>query len=79
MISSSLTPLIWWIAPISALIALITAGGFYRAVMRAPAGNDRMREIAGYVREGALAYLRRQYRVVFIVFVVLFVVLALLA
>jgi len=52
---------------------------FYKKVMSADEGTDRMKEIAGYVREGAMAYLFRQYRVVTIVFVVLFVVLAGLA
>jgi K(+)-stimulated pyrophosphate-energized sodium pump len=33
-------------------------------MMKNSEGNDRMKEIAQYVREGAMAYLRRQYRVV---------------
>ena len=68
---TSSTPLYWWIAPIGAVIGLIFAYVFYRQMMASEDGNEKMREIAGYVREGAMAYLRRQYRVVTIVFIVL--------
>ncbi|MDE0483500.1 MAG: sodium-translocating pyrophosphatase [Candidatus Poribacteria bacterium] len=64
-------PLIWWIAPIGSLIALGFAYHFYRSVMKQDEGNDTMREIAQSVREGAMAYLRQQYKVVGIVFAVL--------
>ncbi|MDE0088513.1 MAG: sodium/proton-translocating pyrophosphatase, partial [Candidatus Poribacteria bacterium] len=64
-------PLIWWIAPIGSLIALAFAFHFYRSVMKQDEGNDTMREIAQSVREGAMAYLRQQYKVVGIVFAVL--------
>ena len=50
---------------------LVFAKIFYNQVMAAPAGNETMIEIASHVREGAYAYLFRQYRVVTIVFVVL--------
>ena len=64
-------PLVWWIAPIGSLIALGFAYHFYRSVMKQDEGNERMRDIAQSVREGAMAYLRQQYKVVGIVFVVL--------
>ena len=64
-------PTVWWIAPIGALIALGFAYHFYRAVMKQDEGNETMRDIAQSVREGAMAYLRQQYKVVGIVFVVL--------
>ena len=64
-------PTIWWIAPIGALIALGFAYHFYRAVMKQDEGNETMRDIAQSIREGAMAYLRQQYKVVGIVFVVL--------
>ena len=73
------TPLIWAIAPIGAVLALIMAYIFYRAMMKANPGNARMVEIAGYVREGAMAYLRQQYSRVGLVFAILVVIFAVLA
>jgi K(+)-stimulated pyrophosphate-energized sodium pump len=70
---------LFWIAPIAAVLALLFAWIFYRNMLKAPAGNDRMQEIAQYVREGAMAYLGRQYKVVTIVFIVLVILLAFLA
>jgi len=64
-------PTVWWIAPIGALIALGFAYHFYRAVMKQDEGTETMRDIAQSVREGAMAYIRQQYKVVAIVFVVL--------
>ena len=69
----------WWIAPIASVLALVFAVVFYRKMIEASEGTDRMKEIAGYVRDGAMAYLRRQYIVVLIVFAVLFIILLLLA
>ena len=57
-------PNYWWIAPISSVLALIFAWFFYKKMLSAPEGNDKMKEIAGYVREGSMAYLFSQYRVV---------------
>ncbi|VGO17481.1 Putative K(+)-stimulated pyrophosphate-energized sodium pump [Pontiella desulfatans] len=70
---------LWWIAPIASIFALFFAVFFYRKMMSANEGNETMIEIAGHVREGAMAYLFRQYKVVIIVFVVLLVILQLLA
>jgi K(+)-stimulated pyrophosphate-energized sodium pump len=72
-------PAIWWVAPIASLIALVVAFIFYKKMMAASEGNEKMREIAGYVREGAMAYLFRQYKVVIIVFIALLIILAVLA
>jgi K(+)-stimulated pyrophosphate-energized sodium pump len=68
-------PWLIWLTPICALIALGVAYYLYRNVMAYSEGTDLMVEIAQAVREGAMAYLRRQYRIVAIVFVVLFFVL----
>ena len=70
---------IWWIAPIASLFALGFAVYFYKKMMGANEGNATMVEIAGYVRDGAMAYLLRQYKVVALVFLVLLFVFALLA
>ena len=69
----------WWFAPVSALIALLTALVCYRLMIRAPKGNSKMEEIAGFVKEGAMAYLRQQHSRVGAVFVILFVILICLA
>jgi len=66
-------PLIWWFTPLGAIIALMTAALLYRSIMQRDEGTDLMKEIAQAVREGAMAYLKRQYRIVGIVFAVLFV------
>jgi K(+)-stimulated pyrophosphate-energized sodium pump len=70
-------------APIGTLcasaVALVFAVYFYRKVMAAPEGNKKMMEIAQYVREGAYAYLFRQYSVVAVVFVILAGIFAVLA
>jgi K(+)-stimulated pyrophosphate-energized sodium pump len=69
----------WWAAPAAGVAALVMAFFFYRSIIAANPGNARMQEIAGYVREGAYAYLRRQYKVVGIVFVVLVALLSYMA
>ncbi|WP_231954331.1 sodium-translocating pyrophosphatase [Pirellulimonas nuda] len=66
----------WSIAFIAALVALVQARIFYASMIASDAGNPRMQEIAGYVREGANAYLQQQYRVVAAFFVVIAALLA---
>ncbi len=72
-----------WGAPFGAMacsiLALFFAIYFYKKVMSAPAGTDKMIEIATYVREGAYAYLFRQYKVVALVFAILFIIFAVLS
>jgi K(+)-stimulated pyrophosphate-energized sodium pump len=65
--------------PAASLAALAFAWYFYKNMMKNSEGNDKMKEIAQYVREGAMAYLRRQYRVVGLVFAILVVILTILA
>ena len=72
-------PLVWWTAPISSLLALGFAVYFYKKMMSAPQGTDKMIEIARYVREGAYAYLFRQYGVVSIAFLILLIIFMVLA
>ena len=73
------TPTIFWLIPLAAVTALGFARYFYRQMKRQCEGTPRMQEIARYVREGAIAYLRQQYRVVIIVFIVLALFFAWLA
>ncbi len=70
---------LFYIAPIGSIIALIFAWVFYKSMMSADEGNETMIEIAGHVRQGAMAYLNRQYKVVTIVFVVLLIILTILS
>ena len=70
---------LFWVAPIGSIIALIFAWFFFKNMMKADEGNEKMVEIANHVKDGAMAYLTRQYRVVSLVFIVLLVILTLLA
>ena len=72
-------PFAFWLVPIASIVALVMAWCFFRSMMSADEGTPRMKEIAGHVRRGAMAYLKQQYRVVTIVFVVLAVVFAFMA
>ena len=77
MISAEMTPIvIWLVAFVASIAALVQAYLFFKSMMQADEGNARMVEIAGYVRDGANAYLRQQYKVVFIFFVVIALLLA---
>jgi len=60
---------LFWIAPIGSIIALFFAYRFYRWIMRKSEGEPAMVEIAKHVRQGAMAYLKQQYKVVAIFFV----------
>ena len=70
---------IFWFVPAAAITALVFAWIFFKGMMKNSEGTDRMKEIAQYVREGAMAYLSSQYKVVTKVFLVLVVILAILA
>ncbi len=71
--------LLWFLAPLGALAGIIGAWVCYSLVMKADEGDDDMKRIAGYVRDGARAYLKRQYKVVAIVFAILFLFFAFLS
>ncbi len=70
--------MLYYLAPVGAIVALIMAFIFSRSVMAQSEGEPEMIEIAEHVRAGAMAYLKRQYKVVFVVFIVLIAILALL-
>ena len=72
---------LFYLVPVAAVVALLFAWHFFRQMMKESEGTVTMKQIAQFVREGAMAYLKQQYRVVIIVFVILallFTVLALL-
>ncbi len=64
-------PIQWWLAPLGAALGLYFAWYFFKSMLKANPGNEKMQEIASHVREGAFAYLKRQYKVVALVFIVL--------
>ncbi|RHR83021.1 sodium-translocating pyrophosphatase [Odoribacter sp. AF15-53] len=70
---------LFWIVPVCAIIALLFARIFFKGMMKESEGTDTMKRIAGHVRKGAMAYLRQQYRIVAIVFLVLCVLFAWMA
>ena len=72
-------PSVFWLVPIASLVALGMALYFYLQMKKADEGTDRMKEIAMHVRKGAMAYLKQQYKVVTVVFVVLAVIFAIMA
>ena len=72
-------PSVFWLIPIASVVALGMAWFFFRSMMKEDEGTERMKEIAAHVRKGAMAYLKQQYKVVTIVFVVLAIVFAFMA
>ena len=70
---------LFYLVPAAAVVALLFAWIFFRQMFKESEGTPTMKEIAQYVREGAMAYLRQQYKVVVIVFIVLAVFFAILA
>ncbi|HEV7225432.1 MAG TPA: sodium-translocating pyrophosphatase [Pirellulales bacterium] len=71
--------LVWGLAFLGSVAALVQAYLFYKQMIVADAGTQKMIDIAGYVRTGANAYLRQQYKVVAFFFVVIFILLAVAA
>ena len=70
---------LFWIVPTAAILALVFAFIFYKSMMKESEGTDKMKSIASHVRKGAMAYLKQQYKVVGIFFIILTGVFALLA
>ncbi len=64
-----------WAAPVSAIIGLLFAFSLSTWIGREDEGTDRMKEISGYIREGAMAFLRREYSTMIIVIVALFLLI----
>ena len=79
---ASLPPSVWamWaLGPIGSVLALVFSFYFFKSMMKQDEGTDTMRRIAGYVRQGAAAYLRQQYKVVALFFLAMVIVLGFMA
>jgi K(+)-stimulated pyrophosphate-energized sodium pump len=74
-----MTNTIFWLAPLGAVCALIFAWFFYHQMKKESEGTAHMARIASYVRKGAMAYLKQQYKVVGFVFICLVILLAFMA
>ena len=70
---------LFYLVPAAAVIALVFAYVFFRQMMKESEGTATMKQIAQFVREGAMAYLKQQYKIVLIVFVVLAALFTVLA
>ena len=70
---------IFWAIPAASVVALAFAAHFYRQMMKCDEGTPTMKQIAQHVRSGAMAYLKQQYKIVGIVFVILALLFAALA
>ncbi|MDH6311529.1 K(+)-stimulated pyrophosphate-energized sodium pump [Parabacteroides sp. PFB2-10] len=73
-----ITP-IFWVIPVASVVALLFAWYFFRQMMKESEGTATMAKIASYVREGAMSYLKQQYKVVILVFLVLVALFSLMA
>lgn len=70
---------LFYFVPVASVIALFFSWLFYHQMKKESEGTPTMKEIAQYVREGAMAYLKQQYKVVGIVFIILAVLFSVLA
>ena len=70
---------IFWIIPLASVLALAFAWYFFRQMMKESEGTELMIKIASFVREGAMSYLKQQYKVVASVFVVLVILFSIMA
>lgn len=71
--------LLFWIVPAASIVALLFARIFYVGMMKESEGTERMARIASHVRTGAMSYLRQQYKIVGVVFIILAIVFAIMA
>lgn len=66
---------LYWISLAASIVALLFAYSQAKIVLGSDEGTDRMKEISRFIRTGASAFLKRQYRTVIIFFAVMFLVL----
>ncbi|MDR2815442.1 MAG: sodium-translocating pyrophosphatase [Proteiniphilum sp.] len=69
----------FYLVPAASIVALIFAYYFFKGMMKESEGTEKMKTIARYVREGAMSYLKQQYKVVIVVFIVLALLFAAMA
>ncbi|MDR3140207.1 MAG: sodium-translocating pyrophosphatase [Tannerellaceae bacterium] len=70
---------IFWIVPVASILALLFAWYFFRQMMKESEGTPLMEKIASHVRTGAMSYLKQQYKIVALVFLVLVILFAIMA
>jgi len=70
---------LFWLVPLGSITALAFAYYFFKQMMKRSEGTDLMKKIAAYVREGAMAYLKQQYKVVIIFFIIMTILFSILA
>lgn len=70
---------LFWIVPIASVLALVFAWYFYVQMKKESEGTPTMEKIASHVRQGAMSYLKQQYKIVAIVFVCLVIIFAIMA
>ncbi|MDD2386927.1 MAG: sodium-translocating pyrophosphatase [Bacteroidales bacterium] len=73
------TDTMFWFIPFASVLALLFAWYFFRELMKLDEGTDTMKKIALHVRKGAMSYLRQQYKIVTIVFIIMAIFFAILA
>ncbi|HYH03221.1 MAG TPA: sodium/proton-translocating pyrophosphatase, partial [Bacillota bacterium] len=77
--NDSMVEFLFYLVPIGSLVALFYALYLFMFVSKQEPGTEKMQEISAAVREGAMAYLKRQYKGVAIFFVVMFVLLTIIS
>ena len=70
---------LFWIVPVSSVIALVLAWYFYKQMMRESEGTPVMAKIASHVRQGAMSYLKQQYKIVALIFLCLVILFSIMA
>jgi len=71
--------MMFWFIPFASVLALIFAWFFFKQLMKHDEGTDTMKKIALYVRKGAMSYLKQQYKIVTVVFIIMAIFFAILA
>ena len=73
------TDVMFWFIPFASVLALVFAWYFFKQLMKLDEGTDTMKKIALYVRKGAMSYLKQQYKIVTVVFIIMAIFFAVLA